>query len=138
MQSDLRKVYVCLAVTGHLHFWQNDRDLLRVCVCACVRACVRVCERMCVRACVCACVPACVRARASVLYMHIYLFYHYLLVNVLKQTADDRISLLRISKVAYCPLGKMCLLGLLWHYFTKNINPFTEMATSKITLRDRV
>ena len=29
MQSDLRKVYVCLAVTGHLHFWQNDGDLLR-------------------------------------------------------------------------------------------------------------
>ena len=22
-------VYVCLAVTRHLHFWQNDRDLLR-------------------------------------------------------------------------------------------------------------
>jgi len=22
-------VYVCLAVTCHLHFWQNDRDLLR-------------------------------------------------------------------------------------------------------------
>ena len=22
-------VYACLAVTCHLHFWQNDRDLLR-------------------------------------------------------------------------------------------------------------
>ena len=29
MQSHLRKVYACLAVTCHLHFWQNDRDLLR-------------------------------------------------------------------------------------------------------------
>ena len=29
MQSHIRKVYVCLAVTWHLHFWQNDRDLLR-------------------------------------------------------------------------------------------------------------
>ena len=29
MQSHIRKVYVCLAVTCHLHFWQNDRDLLR-------------------------------------------------------------------------------------------------------------
>ena len=28
MQSHIRKVYVCLAVTCHLHFWQNDRDLL--------------------------------------------------------------------------------------------------------------
>ena len=25
----VRKVYACLAVTCHLHFWQNDRDLLR-------------------------------------------------------------------------------------------------------------
>ena len=25
----IRKVYACLAVTCHLHFWQNDRDLLR-------------------------------------------------------------------------------------------------------------
>ena len=24
----IRKVYACLAVTCHLHFWQNDRDLL--------------------------------------------------------------------------------------------------------------
>ena len=24
------KVYACLDVTCHLHFWQNDRDLLRV------------------------------------------------------------------------------------------------------------
>ena len=28
MQSHTRKVHVCLAVTCHLHFWQNDRDLL--------------------------------------------------------------------------------------------------------------
>ena len=25
----IRKVHACLAVTCHLHFWQNDRDLLR-------------------------------------------------------------------------------------------------------------
>ena len=29
MQSHIRKLYACLAVTCHLHFWQNDRDLLR-------------------------------------------------------------------------------------------------------------
>ena len=29
MQSYIRKVYACLAVTCHLHFCQNDRDLLR-------------------------------------------------------------------------------------------------------------
>ena len=29
MQSHICKVYVCLAVTCHLHLWQNDRDLLR-------------------------------------------------------------------------------------------------------------
>ena len=29
MQSHICKVYACLAVTCHLHFWQNDRDLLR-------------------------------------------------------------------------------------------------------------
>ena len=29
MQSHIRKVYACLAVTCHLHLWQNDRDLLR-------------------------------------------------------------------------------------------------------------
>ena len=29
MQSHIRKVYACLAVTCHLHFWQNDWDLLR-------------------------------------------------------------------------------------------------------------
>ena len=29
MQSHIRKVYACLAVTCHLHFWQNDRDLSR-------------------------------------------------------------------------------------------------------------
>ena len=28
MQSHIRKVYACLAVICHLHFWQNDRDLL--------------------------------------------------------------------------------------------------------------
>ena len=28
MQSHIRKVYACLAVTCHLHFWQNGRDLL--------------------------------------------------------------------------------------------------------------
>ena len=29
MQSHIRRVYACLAVTCHLRFWQNDRDLLR-------------------------------------------------------------------------------------------------------------
>ena len=29
IQSHIGRVYVCLAVTCHLHFWQNDRDLLR-------------------------------------------------------------------------------------------------------------
>ena len=29
MQSHIHKVYACLAVACHLHFWQNDRDLLR-------------------------------------------------------------------------------------------------------------
>ena len=29
MQRDICKVYACLAVTFHLHFWQNDFDLLR-------------------------------------------------------------------------------------------------------------
>ena len=29
MQSHIHKVYACLPVTCHLHFWQNDRDLLR-------------------------------------------------------------------------------------------------------------
>ena len=32
MQSHIRKVYACLAVTCHLHFWQNDLDLLRATV----------------------------------------------------------------------------------------------------------
>ena len=32
MQSHIRKVYARLAVTCHLHFWQNDRDLLRATV----------------------------------------------------------------------------------------------------------
>ena len=30
--GSIRKVYACLAVTGHLHFWQNDRDFLRATV----------------------------------------------------------------------------------------------------------
>ena len=29
MQSHIRKVYACLAVTCHLHLWQNDWDILR-------------------------------------------------------------------------------------------------------------
>ena len=29
MQSHMRKVHACLAVICHLHFWQNDWDLLR-------------------------------------------------------------------------------------------------------------
>ena len=29
MQSHIRTVHACLAVTCHLHLWQNDRDLLR-------------------------------------------------------------------------------------------------------------
>ena len=29
MQSHIRRVHVCSAVTRHLHFWQNDLDLLR-------------------------------------------------------------------------------------------------------------
>ena len=29
MQSHVCKVYACLAVTCHRHFWQHDRDLLR-------------------------------------------------------------------------------------------------------------
>ena len=29
MQSHIRKVYACLTVTCHLHFWQKDRNLLR-------------------------------------------------------------------------------------------------------------
>ena len=28
IQSHIGRVYVCLAVTCHLHFWQNDQDLL--------------------------------------------------------------------------------------------------------------
>ena len=32
MQSHIHKVYACLAVTCHLHFWQNDRNLLRATV----------------------------------------------------------------------------------------------------------
>ena len=31
-KSHIRKVYACLAVTFHLHFWQNDRDFLRATV----------------------------------------------------------------------------------------------------------
>ena len=29
MENHKRKVHACLTVTCHLHFWQNDRDLLR-------------------------------------------------------------------------------------------------------------
>ena len=31
MKSHVRKgrVHLCFVVTGHLHFWQNDRDILR-------------------------------------------------------------------------------------------------------------
>ena len=32
MQSHICKVYVCLAVTCHLHFWRHDRGLLRATV----------------------------------------------------------------------------------------------------------
>ena len=32
IQSHIGRMYVCLAVTCHLHFWQNDRDLLRATV----------------------------------------------------------------------------------------------------------
>ena len=32
MQSHICKVYACLAVTCHLHFWQNDRGLLHAAV----------------------------------------------------------------------------------------------------------
>ena len=31
-KSHIRKVYACLDVTCHLHFWQNDRGLLRATV----------------------------------------------------------------------------------------------------------
>ena len=31
-KTHIRKVYACLAVTCHLHFWQNDRDFLRATV----------------------------------------------------------------------------------------------------------
>ena len=31
-KSHIRKVYACLAVTCHLHSWQNDRDFLRATV----------------------------------------------------------------------------------------------------------
>ena len=30
--GSIRKVYACLPVTCHLHFWQNDRDFLRATV----------------------------------------------------------------------------------------------------------
>ena len=32
MQSHIHKMYACLAVTCHLHFWQNDRDVLHATV----------------------------------------------------------------------------------------------------------
>ena len=28
MQSHIRRLHACFAVTCHLHFWQNDRDIL--------------------------------------------------------------------------------------------------------------
>ena len=59
MQSHIRKVYACLAVTCHLRFWQNERGLLRataVTRCACVRVRVRARARVCVRSRVCVCV----------------------------------------------------------------------------------
>ena len=31
-KSHIRKVYACLAVTCHLHFWQNDQDFF-MCYC---------------------------------------------------------------------------------------------------------
>ena len=31
-KSHIRKEYACLAVTCHLHFWQNDQDFLRATV----------------------------------------------------------------------------------------------------------
>ena len=31
-QNHICKVYACLAITCHLHFWQNDQDLLRAIV----------------------------------------------------------------------------------------------------------
>ena len=31
-KSHIRTVYACLAVTCHLHFWQNDQDFLRATV----------------------------------------------------------------------------------------------------------
>ena len=68
MQSHIRKVYACLAVTCHLHFWQNDRGLLRatawLCVCACVCVCVCVlCVVVLGGTCVCTCPHARVRMR---------------------------------------------------------------------------
>ena len=30
IQGHIGRVYVCLAVTCHLHFWQNDRDIFYV------------------------------------------------------------------------------------------------------------
>ena len=32
MQGRIRKVRACLAVTSHLHLWQNDRDILNATV----------------------------------------------------------------------------------------------------------
>ena len=29
IRSHIGRVHVCLVVTSHLHFWQNDRDILR-------------------------------------------------------------------------------------------------------------
>ena len=35
MQSHICKVYACLAVTCHLHFWQNERDLFHATAVTC-------------------------------------------------------------------------------------------------------
>ena len=45
MQSQIHKVYACLAVTCHLHFWQNDQDLLRATAVTQERCMHAVCQR---------------------------------------------------------------------------------------------
>ena len=42
-KSHIRKVYACLAVTCHLHFWQNDQDL--VCVTAVTLGLIGYCNK---------------------------------------------------------------------------------------------
>ena len=41
IRSHIRRVYVCLAVTFHLHLWQNDRDIFYIFVlfCCCCYCC---------------------------------------------------------------------------------------------------